>query len=90
MAEIINPTDWKSNAKKRRIRQLVNTTWLQILELYPDRSAAVHMVNILRSKGAVTGTTSSGAPSSEILILFQMRRFLRLWKATRKNLTEML
>lgn len=43
-----NPTDWKTNAKKRRIRQLVNTTLLQILELYPDTRSAVHLVNIMR------------------------------------------
>lgn len=43
-----NPTDWKAHAKKRRIKQLVNTTLLQILELYPDTRTAVHLVNIQR------------------------------------------
>ena len=43
-----NPTDWRSNAKKHRIKQLVNTTWLQILELYPETRTAVHIVNIQR------------------------------------------
>jgi len=57
-----NSTDWRSNAKKHRIRQLIVTTWLQILELYPDKPMAVHMVNILRSRGTVTGTNSDGTP----------------------------
>jgi len=55
-------TDWKSNAKKRRIRQLTVATWLQVLELYPDRPVAVHMVNVLRSKGTVVGKKPDGSP----------------------------
>lgn len=48
MTNINNPTDWKSNAKKRRIKQLVNTTLLQILELYPETRTTIHLVNIQR------------------------------------------
>ena len=84
--EIKNPTDWKFNAKKRRIRQLVNTTWLQILELYPDRSAAVHMVNILRSKGTVTGTTSSGDPKYRDHYFISDEEILKIMESYKEEL----
>jgi hypothetical protein len=56
------PRDWKANAKKRRIRSLIGITWCQILEIYDDTPAAVHMVNIMRSKGEIVGTKSDGSP----------------------------
>lgn len=55
-------TDWKSNAKKKRERGLIETTWAQIISLYDDRPVAVHMVNILRSKGSVVGKKPDGSP----------------------------
>ena len=61
-SEFDHVTDWKSNAKKKRTRQLIVNTWVQILELYPERGAAVHMVNVLRSKGTITGTKPDGSP----------------------------
>ena len=54
--------DWKANANKRRLRSLIGVTWCQILEIYDDTPAAVHMVNIMRSRGEVVGTKSDGSP----------------------------
>lgn len=46
---------WKGSANKRRTRGLIGTELLQIFEIYDDTSVAAHLVNILRSKGNVTG-----------------------------------
>jgi len=62
MREFEQMADWKINAKKKRTRQLIVNTWVQILELYPERAAAIHMVNVMRSKGNVTGTKPDGSP----------------------------
>lgn len=53
MSRIETPTDWKSNASKRRTRSLIETTWAQIISLYDDKPVAVHMVNVIRSKGQI-------------------------------------
>lgn len=50
-----NPTDWRRNAEKRRIKALLDATWSEIVTIYDDRSWAAHMVNILRSKGISGG-----------------------------------
>ncbi len=46
---------WRINAGKRRTRSLIETSWAQIISLYDDKPVAVHMVNILRSRGAIAG-----------------------------------
>lgn len=53
MSKELTQKDWKSNAKDRRIRSMAATTLLKIFELYDDQSIAMHLVNILRSRGAV-------------------------------------
>jgi len=55
-------TDYKTEAGKKRTRQLIVQNWIQILELYPERSVAVHMMNTLRSKGIVAGVKTDGSP----------------------------
>lgn len=55
-------TDWKTNAKKIRVRSLACTTLLQIFEIYDDQSIAMHLVNILRSRGAIEGRNPDGSP----------------------------
>lgn len=54
--------EWKKNAEKRRVKQLVIKTLVDILELYPDTSTAIHLVTILRSKGLKTGENQDGTP----------------------------
>ena len=54
--------DWRQNAKKRRIRSLIGITWSQILEIYDDTPAAIHTVNIMRSRGEVVGKKPDGSP----------------------------
>ncbi len=49
------PTDWRSNANKRRTRGLIETTIARIISLHDDKPVAVHMINILRSKGNIVG-----------------------------------
>jgi len=57
-----NQKEWQVNAKKRRIKSLIGVTWCQILEIYDDTPAAVHTVNIMRSRGEVVGTKTDGTP----------------------------
>ncbi len=62
MIELGNFPEWKINSKNKRTRQIIVNTWIQILELYPERGAAVHMVNVLRSKGTTDGVKPDGTP----------------------------
>lgn len=52
--------EWKKNAEKRRVKQLVIKTLVDVLELYPDTSTAIHLVTILRSKGLKVGENPDG------------------------------
>lgn len=49
------PTDWRSNANKRRTKGLLDTTLGRIISLHDDKPVAVHLVNIMRSKGIIMG-----------------------------------
>ena len=60
--EVKSSDGWRINASKRRTRALIETTWAQIISLYDDKPVAVHMVNIMRSKGAVVGKRADGSP----------------------------
>lgn len=60
--EVKSSDGWKINAHKRRTRALIETTWAQIISLYDDKSVAIHMVNILRSKGAIVSRKPDGSP----------------------------
>lgn len=46
--------DWKSNAKKRRVRTVAGTTLIAIFEIYDEKSIANHLINLVRSRGVVT------------------------------------
>ena len=54
-AENETKKEWQKTANKRRTRALLETTWSQIIAIYDDKPIFVHMVNILRSKGAIAG-----------------------------------
>ena len=60
MSKDLTQTHCKSNAKNRRIRSLAATTLLKIFELYDDQSIAMHLVNILRSRGAIEKKNPDG------------------------------
>lgn len=80
------PTDWRSNANKRRVRSLLTTTWCQILEIYDDKRASVHMVNILRSKGAIVGKRADGSPIYRDPYHLDDSELLKIMEAYREEL----
>lgn len=83
---IETPTDWRSNANKRRTRTLIETTWSQIISLYDDKPVAVHMVNILRSRGAVVGKRSDGSPIYRDPYFLDDSEILKIMEAYREEL----
>lgn len=83
---INNATDWRTNANKRRTRSLIVTTFTQILELYPDKPAAVHMVNLLRSKGVVSGENKDGSPKYRDPYFIDDPEMLKLMETYREEL----
>lgn len=50
-----NLTDWRSNARRRRVRSIAGQALIQIFELYDDKAIFQHLVNIMRSKGIIVG-----------------------------------
>lgn len=62
MRKDANLTDWKSNANRRRVRSIAGQTLIQIFEVYDDRAIFAHLVNILRSRGIITGHNKDGSP----------------------------
>lgn len=79
-------TDWRSNAKKRRIRSLIAQQLLQIFEIYEDRGTAAHMVNILRSKGKVVGFNKDGSAKYRDPYYMQDEETLKLIENYREEL----
>jgi hypothetical protein len=51
---------WRGTANKRRTRGLIGNELLQIFEIYDDTEVAVHLVNILRSKGKIISYKEDG------------------------------
>jgi hypothetical protein len=54
--------DWRSAAKTKRVRGLIATRLNQLFETYNDTAIAVHLINILRSKGKIEGSNLDGTP----------------------------
>ena len=54
--------DWKKAADARRTRGLIGTELLSLFEVYDDTPIAVHLVNIIRSKGKVVSHKDDGTP----------------------------
>ena len=79
-------SDSKTNAAKRRTRSLIGTTFVQIVEIYDDSSAAVHMVNILRSKGTVTGVDKNGNPKYRDPYFIRDEEMLKIMENYREEL----
>jgi hypothetical protein len=60
MREVVDNSNWKANAKKHRVRSLIVTEMSHLLEIYNDTASAVHLINIIRSKGEVEGKNPDG------------------------------
>lgn len=86
MSRSETPTDWRSNANKRRTRTLIEATWSQIISLYDDKPVAVHMVNILRSKGTVVGKRADGSPIYRDPYYLDDSETLKIMEAYREEL----
>ena len=78
--------DSKANATKRRTRSLIGTTFVQIVEIYDDYSAAVHMVNLLRSKGNVVGVDKNGTPKYRDPYFIKDEEMLKIMENYREEL----
>lgn len=55
-------TDWKSNAKRRKTRGIISTELIQLFEIHDDLPVAAHLINIVRSKGAIAGYKETKVP----------------------------
>lgn len=47
--------EFKDNKSERYLRGAIINKWATIFETYPDITVAQHMLNVLRSKGELTG-----------------------------------
>ena len=54
--------DYQKIADERRTRQLINNGLLSLFEVYDEIPVAVHLVNILRSKGKIVDHKEDGTP----------------------------
>lgn len=82
-------TDWKANATKKRIKQLLITTWVQIIELYPETPYAVHTVNLMRSRGNVVGKNKDGTPKYRDPYFLKDEDMLKIMESYREELDLM-
>lgn len=73
--------EWRVSAKNKRIRGLVATELLQLFETHNDTTVAVHLINILRSKGRiedrVAGSKPDGAPKYRDPYFLKDEEFLK-------------
>jgi len=50
------------NKDRRRTRSLFITELSSIIEVHDDETIAMHLINILRSKGKIVGSNPDGTP----------------------------
>lgn len=69
--------DWRSSAKNKRTRSLIASQLLQLFEIHNDTSVAVHLLHILRSRGASYTEDSNGIPKRRDLFHIKDEEFLK-------------
>lgn len=84
--EVKSSDGWRINANKRRTKALLDTTWSQIITLYDHIPVAVHMVNIMRSKGAIVGKRADGSPIYRDPYYMSDEETLKIMEAYREEL----
>jgi hypothetical protein len=84
--EVKSSDGWRINADKRRTNALIDTTWAQIRALYDHIPVAVHMVNIVRSKGVIVGKKADGSPIYRDPYFMTNEETLKIMEAYREEL----